>query len=319
MKKVLTFIFVGIVFAVSACGSHVLPNNQIVIESTSRIYAIDEKGTKTSISHPFSYFDVDAPSSSVQWSPNREWVMYQTEDTASPDDPKIFVVKADGTKKFELTNGDQNSANYKRSGRGPVWSPDGTQIAAEFWNGFWGGNQQSGIYMVNVSCLAKGQECIFDYRFLVEGWSPSWSFDGKQIAFLSSDKQVSVVSIDDPEDVKTISPKDFTCWGLAWSPVNNEIVASCFDSSPGLGIFLVNSDGSNFRRITFGSRDQFPVWSPDGTKIAFVSDKNNTVTPEPYVSSPNTAVFIMNRDGSGLKQISPYNNEDIYWITWVSP
>ena len=142
--------------SLSACGSRVPPSNHIVIGSTRKIYAIDEKGAEVSVSPPFSYYDVSAPSSSVQWSPNREWVIYQTEETASPDDPQVFIVRADGTTKLELTNDDL------RSGRNPVWSPDGNQIAAYFWDGFWDGNGQSGIYTVDVSCLTKGQECTFD-------------------------------------------------------------------------------------------------------------------------------------------------------------
>jgi Tol biopolymer transport system component len=311
MKKVLIVSFIGMVIALSACGSRVPPSNRIVIGSNHKIYAIDEKGVETFVSPPFSSFDVSAPSSSVQWSPNHEWAIYQTEETAATNDPHIFIVRADGTKKFELTNDDH------RSGRGPVWSPNGNQVASYFW----GGNEQDGIYIVDVLCLAKGQECVFDYRFIVEGVTPSWSFDEKQLAFLSPDKQVSVVSIENPKNVKIISPNDVECLalGLAWSPVNNEIAASCHDSSPGLGISLIGSDGSNFRRITYNSRDISPVWSPDGTKIAFISDKNNTATPISSFSSQTTAVFITYRDGSGLKQISPYDNEDIYWITWVSP
>ena len=298
----------------SACGSRVPPSNHIVIGSTRRIYAIDENGTKVSVSLPFSRYDVSAPSSSVQWSPNREWVIYQTEETASPDDPQIFLISADGTKKIELTN------DELRSGRDPVWSPDGSQIAAYFWDGFWDGNGQLGIYIVDVSCLVKGHKCALDYRFILEeGFSPSWSFDEKQLAFLTPDKQVAVVSIDNPEDVKIISPKDVLCYELAWSPVNSEIAASCHDSNPGSGISIMDSDGSEFRRITFNNRDISPIWSPDGTKIAFISDRNNTATPVPSLRSQTTAVFLVNRDGADLKQISPYDNEDIYWITWTSP
>ena len=317
----LMIIFVGLVIASSACGPRVPPPNRIVIGSTRDVYAIDEKGAEISVFPPFSFYDVSAPSSSVQWSPNHEWVVYQTEETASPDDPKIFIVKADGTKKFELTNNDQSSVNYQRSGENPVWSPDGNQIAAYFWNGFWDSNGQDGIYIVDVSCLSKGQDCVFQYRYLVKGSSPSWSFDGKQMAFLSSDKQVSVVSIKNPEDAKTISPNNVECLavGLAWSPVNNEIVGSCHDTNPGFGISLIDSVGSSFRRLTFDNRDISPIWSPDGTKIAFISDKNNTATPIPSFSNQYTAVFIINPDGSDLKQISPYDNEDVYWITWIAP
>ena len=311
MRKILIGIFNGMVIALAACGSRVPPSNRIVIESTRKTYAIDEKGAETSVSLPFSEYDVNAPSSSVQWSPNHEWVIYQTEESAAPDDPHVFIVKADGTQKYELTNDDH------RSGEDPVWSPNGNRIASYFW----GGTGQDGIYIVDVSCLVKGQECTFDYRFIVEGVTPSWSFDEKQIAFLSYAEQVSVVSIENPGDVKIISPSDVECLalGLAWSPVNNEIAASCHDSNPGLGISLMDSDGSNFRRITFNSRDISPIWSPDGTKIAFISDKNDTAPSVSSLRSQTTAVFIVNRDGSGLKQISPYDNEDIYWITWVSP
>lgn len=38
----------------------------------------------------------------------------------------------------------------------------------------------------------------------------------------------------------------------------------------GVGIFTMRSDGTGLRRLTTGTRDSYPTWSPDGTRIAFV-------------------------------------------------
>src|SRR5215208_3831615 len=52
-------------------------------------------------------------------------------------------------------------------------------------------------------------------------------------------------------------------------------------------IYTMNADGSGVTRLTNDpARDIQPAWSPDGTKIAFVSIRDG-----------NTEVYVMNADG----------------------
>ena len=53
-------------------------------------------------------------------------------------------------------------------------------------------------------------------------------------------------------------------------------------------IYIVNADGSNLVNLTNNpSTDRCPVWSPDGSKIAFNSNRDG-----------NEAIYVMNTDGS---------------------
>ncbi len=67
-------------------------------------------------------------------------------------------------------------------------------------------------------------------------------------------------------------------------------------------IYTINPDGSDLTNITNNEAvDKSPVWSSDGMKIAFVSDRDDTTNP---VEDRTTDIFAMNSDGSGLQKIT---------------
>ncbi|HEX8096965.1 MAG TPA: LamG-like jellyroll fold domain-containing protein, partial [Pyrinomonadaceae bacterium] len=82
-------------------------------------------------------------------------------------------------------------------------------------------------------------------------------------------------------------------------------------------IFVMNSDGSDVRQLTFNVaegnfqadqvRDLNPVISPDGTRVAFISNRAvETVTPNngtSYQVRPND-IYVVNTDGTNLRRVT---------------
>jgi WD40 repeat protein len=108
-------------------------------------------------------------------------------------------------------------------------------------------------------------------------------------------------------------------------------------------IFVVNPDGSGEIQLTFGSaNDAEPTWSPDGSRLAFVS--NRTGTPEIYsmrangtdvvqltqggvqgtpawspdgskiAFTKNNNIYRMNADGTGEVQVTTEGGEHPTWL-----
>ena len=73
-------------------------------------------------------------------------------------------------------------------------------------------------------------------------------------------------------------------------------------------IFVVDVRSGAARQITSGQdwNDSDPQWSPDGTRIAFVSDR----TGRAFDESRNTDVWVISAEGGPLTKISDHEEED---------
>jgi len=72
----------------------------------------------------------------------------------------------------------------------------------------------------------------------------------------------------------------------------------------GAGLYVMDDDGRNVRRLTDGG--WWPVWSPDGKQIAFEKS-----LPVERGQTQQFAVFIINSDGSNLRRLTDDNEDDL--------
>jgi Tol biopolymer transport system component len=76
-------------------------------------------------------------------------------------------------------------------------------------------------------------------------------------------------------------------------------------------LYVINADGTGNRRLVSGPDfENLPDWSPDGTQIAF----SGVVSP----SNGSGRIFVVNVDGTGLRQISPDDPSNYGGDGWPS-
>jgi Tol biopolymer transport system component len=80
--------------------------------------------------------------------------------------------------------------------------------------------------------------------------------------------------------------------------------------TPGLegngDIYIVNTDGTGLKQLTDDPAwEESPSWSPDGSKIAWVVNRDIDPSVEPsFDYQPTPTVWVMNGDGSGKVQLT---------------
>ena len=225
----------------------------------------------------------------------------------------IFVVNTDGSNASNPIN--LTNAAPQTSYTFPAWSPDGTRIAFNYNATFFTPTQ---IWLMNAD--GSNQHVLVALTGPNGGGVnyPAWSPDSTTLVFYAEDFVnpsapnggiLELFTIHaDGTGLKQITFPDtahfdggyVTKQNPTWSPDGKRIafIGECNDVfiCPNNDIYTVTPDGTGMARLTHaGDLDNFdfPVWSPDGTKIAFGCNFN-----------PAGGICVMNADGSEITQIT---------------
>lgn len=211
------------------------------------------------------------------------------------DDNNIHVVDIESGEVTQLTSGARPKTK-------PVFSPSGTHVAFEADNDIW------------VSEVASGETRRLTMTvFRAQNSQPTWSPDGGRLAFISdrggqTDLWV-MAATGDRHEARQLTDDAAVESDPQWSPNGDEIAVSV--KMPGepymaTAILLIPAEGGAAARLTpHDATDNFaPRWSPDGRRLAFLSDRSG------YVH-----VWTMSRAGTDLREFDtgPYDSMSPYF------
>lgn len=215
---------------------------------------------------------------SPQWSPDGRWLLYTS---LRGRHHKLYVQNAFTGKEIKISN---------KTVIGPRWSPLGNEIALTISSLH--GNSE--LYIMNIS-TRKLRRLTNNSRIDV---SPTWSPDGKRIAFVSDragNTHIYVVQ-SDGTNIKRLTFKGKN-ESPAWSPKGDKI-AFARSVNGNLDIWVMNPDGTQQRRLTSDSHDdEHPSWASNGRHIAFKSDRGGY-----------SAIYIMRAGGTNVFEVTKGSN-----------
>jgi Tol biopolymer transport system component len=174
----------------------------------------------------------------------------------------LWRYERDGAAPVALTSGEEETVL-------PAASPQGNRLAYVL------SRSNANLWELDVDAPQPGNPAVakpIDPSTRLE-IDPSFSPDGRKVAFMSDRSGSQEIWVTDPEAHTSVQLTHFRgpmeTGAPSWSPDGSQIA---FDSN--CQIFVISSDGGTPRRLTTSYENCAPSWSRDGNFIYFGSNRS---------------------------------------------
>jgi Tol biopolymer transport system component len=274
------------------CATEEIVDTPLIRRHPSQIYRID---LATGQRRLIDTGDAVQPS----WSPHGVRIAYW--GISSSGQRMIWTVPAEGGEAVQATAGTSVDWN-------PIWSPDGRHLYFV--------SDQSGVTNLWRLLIDERSGRVLGSPEPVTTSSqasllPSLSRDGRQIVYASDDTKTTLEKV-------AFEPEGGAIAGPAAAIAQTSNLIAALDASrdgrwlvyqtsvPEEDLFVVRPDGTGLRRLTHDPhKDRQPRWSPDGSRIAFYSNRGGQYE-----------IWIIHADGSGLERAAVLPGRRAYHPIW---
>ena len=225
--------------------------------------------------------------SDPQISPDGKWIAYTLSTIDSAQDKRssdVWIISRDGQETLQMTH------TKDESERSPRWSPDGKYLSFVASRG--GADKKSQVWLLD----RRGGEAFSLTNVKGDLGEYAWSPDGKKLVLVLKD--VNPLDSAKPKTAPPIVTERYhfkqDVEGYLWQTQKTHL-------------YLFDVQSKKLDTLTRGNYDdRSPQWSPDGSQIAFVSNR----TPDPDYNS-NTDIWIIEaKVGAKERQLTTWTGSD---------
>jgi Tol biopolymer transport system component len=237
--------------------------------------------------------------------------------TSPPDGRIVYMGTVGGSYGIAVMNSDGSGKLLLRECQcwTPKWSPDGSRIAFRSHDGS----------HINLWTMSKdGSDLVRLTQHNGDVGTPGWSPDGSRLAFtwgVGDQRMIHIIDADGTNLTSIQPPVGYREVAPNWSPDGTRLAFLRTRHEPGVrhtwAIFVMDADGTNVQEVTPPAPilangypeyiDGDPVWSPDGSVIAFYR----------FLDADNVyRTFLVRPDGTDLVNLTPGLSHGAMYPSW---